>query len=48
MNTDEKYTCSHCKDKGYTEGFRLDGMTIYSWQKPEKFPCPYCVKGDRR
>lgn len=46
MNEHKQYECSRCKDKGYYEGYKLDGMTIYRWQKPEKLPCNYCEKGD--
>ena len=34
-----KHNCNKCKDKGYTEYHKLDGMTIYSWQKPLKRKC---------
>jgi len=40
-----KPKCKKCDDKGYYEAFKLDGCTIYRWQKPDKIPCPECDKG---
>lgn len=34
--------CNHCKDTGVEYYFELDGMTIYSWQKPLQRKCSHC------
>lgn len=42
-----EYKCKYCKDKGYTEYFPLDGMTIYHWMKPKKANCKHCNHNGR-
>lgn len=38
----DKLKCTKCNGKGYTEYFKLDGQTIYSWMTPSREPCAIC------
>ncbi len=31
--------CTMCDGSGWIEYYEIDGMTIYSWQKPKRRKC---------